>query len=82
VTSEDDLRESIAATTREFGHLDIAVNNAGINRNAAAEDTSLAEWDLHQDLNLRADFRSCQLEAPKCSPTGTARSSTPPRWRR
>jgi len=63
-------------------HLNIAVNNAGINRNAAAEDTSLAEWDLHQDLNLRAVFRGCQLEAAEMFPHGTARSSTPPRWRR
>lgn len=63
VTVDDDIVRFVQSTVSEFGKLDIAVNNAGINRNAAAEDTTLDEWDLHQKLNLRAVFRSCQLQA-------------------
>ncbi len=70
VTSEEDLCNAIDSTVGKFGHLDIAVNNAGINRNAPAEDTTLADWDLHQNLNLRAVFRSCQLEAAAMFPRG------------
>lgn len=62
VTNEDDIHNFVDTTINEFGDLHIAVNNAGINRNTAAEDTSLDDWDLHQNLNLRAVFRSCQIE--------------------
>ncbi|MCA4132535.1 SDR family NAD(P)-dependent oxidoreductase [Arthrobacter sp. M4] len=63
VTDEDAVQNAIDLTIAEFGELTIAVNNAGINRNAAAEDTTLDDWDLHQRINTRAVFRSCQLEA-------------------
>ncbi|MEN2742693.1 SDR family oxidoreductase [Microbacterium sp. X-17] len=70
VTNEADIRRFVDETVQEFGRLDIAVNNAGINRNAAAEATTLEEWDLHQSVNLRAVFRSCQLEAEAMFPNG------------
>lgn len=63
VTRETEVQHAIDTTLRSFGDLHIAVNNAGINRNAAAEDTTMDDWDLHQNVNLRAVFRSCQLEA-------------------
>ncbi len=70
VTVESDIERFVAETVHTFGHLDIAVNNAGINRNAAAEDTTMADWDLHQNVNLRAVFRSCQIEAQAMFPRG------------
>lgn len=70
VTVDEDIVGSVEATVAEFGKLDIAVNNAGINRNAAAENTTLADWDLHQNLNLRAVFRSCQVQAERMFPNG------------
>ncbi|MDQ6752948.1 MAG: SDR family oxidoreductase [Actinomycetota bacterium] len=57
---DDDVVRFVVETIEHFGHLDIAVNNAGVNRNSAAEDTTLAEWDEMHNLNLRAVFRSCQ----------------------
>lgn len=63
VTDENAVQHAIDLTITEFGELTIAVNNAGINRNAAAEDTTMDDWDLHQRINTRAVFRSCQLEA-------------------
>lgn len=68
VTVEEDIARFVDRTVSEFGQLDIAVNNAGINRNSAAEDTPMQDWDLHLDLNLRAVFRSCQLEAQHMLP--------------
>jgi NAD(P)-dependent dehydrogenase (short-subunit alcohol dehydrogenase family) len=70
VTVDDDIVRFVDATVHAFGGLQIAVNNAGINRNAAAEDTTLDDWDLHQKLNLRAVFRSCQVEAERMFPSG------------
>ena len=46
-----------------YGALDIAVNNAGVNKNSAAEDTPLADWDLTFNLNTRGVFLCCQAEA-------------------
>lgn len=70
VTKEEDIHRFVDATVEAFGQLDIAVNNAGINRNAAAEDTTLDDWDLHQNVNLRSVFRSCQIEAAQMFPRG------------
>ena len=44
----------------ELGGLDIAVNNAGINFNNAAEDTPEGEWDLTFNLNTKGLFLCCQ----------------------
>lgn len=45
----------------ELGGLDIAVNNAGINFNNAAEDTPEKEWDLTFNLNTKGLFLCCQV---------------------
>jgi NAD(P)-dependent dehydrogenase (short-subunit alcohol dehydrogenase family) len=70
VTVDEDIERFVGETIEVFGQLDVAVNNAGINRNAAAEDTTLEDWDLHQNVNLRAVFRSCQVEARAMFPRG------------
>lgn len=63
MTDEMAIIHVVETATESFGGLQIAVNNAGINRNAAAEDTSLADWDEMFALNTRAVFRCCQIEA-------------------
>ena len=46
-----------------LGGLHIAVNNAGINKNSAAEDTPIAEFDATFGVNTRGVFMCCQHEA-------------------
>jgi NAD(P)-dependent dehydrogenase (short-subunit alcohol dehydrogenase family) len=70
VMIDEDIVGFIDKTIKEFGQLDIAVNNAGVNKNSAAEETTLQEWDLQHNLNLRAVFRSCQLQAQHMLPRG------------
>ena len=62
VTNEDDVDAMVAATVEQFGDMHIAINNAGINFNSAAEDTPMTEWDTTFDLNLRGLFMCCQAE--------------------
>jgi len=62
VTKEADVKAMVEAAVASFGGLHIAVNNAGVNKNSAAEDTPLAEWDMTFDVNTRATFMCCQLE--------------------
>lgn len=57
------VQEMVSEAVEKWGKLDIAVNNAGINFNSAAEETSLAEWDRTFAVNLRGLFVCCQAEA-------------------
>jgi len=53
-----------------FGALHIAFNNAGINKNSAAEETPLEEWDQTFAVNLRGLFVCCQAEGRHMLKTG------------
>ncbi|KAH8047705.1 O-methyltransferase [Aureococcus anophagefferens] len=44
----------VDTVVEKFGAIDIAVNNAGVNKNSAAEDTPLSDWDLTLNLNTLA----------------------------
>ncbi len=44
VTSEAEWEAGVAAAVREFGGLDVLVNNAGMGDLAVIEDTSLEDW--------------------------------------
>ena len=62
VTDASEIDEMLAATLERFRGLHIAVNNAGINFNSAAEETAIEEWDATFGLNLRGLFLCCQAE--------------------
>lgn len=50
-----------AAVSSLGGRLDIAINNAGINRNSAAEDTAEDEWEATFAVNTKGVFLCCQV---------------------
>ena len=62
VTKEAEVKAMMACAVSTYGGLHIAVNNAGVNANSAAEDTAMSEWDRTFDVNTRATFMCCQLE--------------------
>ena len=62
VADPDSVKTMVARAVSVFGRLDIAFNNAGVNHNSAAEDTTLAEWDKTFAVNLRGVFLCCQEE--------------------
>ena len=51
----------VETVVSQLGGLHIAVNNAGINKNSAAEDTTEQDWDLTFDLNTKGVFLCCQV---------------------
>jgi 2-epi-5-epi-valiolone dehydrogenase / demethylgadusol O-methyltransferase len=63
VTHPDQVEMMVRKVVSYFGRLHIAFNNAGINKNSAAEETSLEEWDQTFAVNLRGVFLCCQAEA-------------------
>ena len=56
VTNEQRWAEVVNETVERFGRLDILVNNAGIAIVGTVEDTSLADWQATQNVNLDAVF--------------------------
>lgn len=54
----------VEETVATLGGLHIAVNNAGINKNASAEETTEEDWDATFALNTKGVFLSCQVREP------------------
>ena len=63
VSDPDHVRAMVRGVVDRYGTLDIAFNNAGVNFNSAAEETSIEEWDATFAVNLRGVFLCCQEEA-------------------
>lgn len=63
VTDQASINQMVHSVLDRFRRLDIAVNNAGVNANSAAEDTQAEEWDQTFAVNLRGVFQCCQAEA-------------------
>ncbi|MDD5071868.1 MAG: SDR family NAD(P)-dependent oxidoreductase [Patescibacteria group bacterium] len=60
VSSEKEVKNLAAKTVKEFGGLDIFVNNAGIFPNKLVLDMDLALWEKIQAINLRGVFLCCR----------------------
>ena len=57
VRSEDDIARCVADTVKQFGRLDIVVNNAGIGYiMKPLMELAIDEWDVVLDVNLRGPF--------------------------
>jgi NAD(P)-dependent dehydrogenase (short-subunit alcohol dehydrogenase family) len=63
VTKVDDTKKMVDTVIKEWGKLDIAINNAGRTLWKNAEDVLEDEWDMVVDLNLKAVFLWSQAEA-------------------
>jgi NAD(P)-dependent dehydrogenase (short-subunit alcohol dehydrogenase family) len=66
VSKPDDAREMVAAAEREFGRLDVLMNNAGISHidDNGAVDTEESVWDLTMRVNLKGPFLGCKFGIP------------------
>ena len=53
----------VAETVRQFGRIDIAVNNAGVALHKLALDTSLEDWERVLRINLTGSFLTAQAAA-------------------
>lgn len=63
ISKEEDVKRVVDTIVANWGKIDIACNNAGINMNSASEDTTLEEWDKTFSVNLRGLFMCCQVRA-------------------
>ncbi|XP_017873435.1 PREDICTED: uncharacterized oxidoreductase TM_0325-like [Drosophila arizonae] len=62
---EADVEQIMAATLKQYGRLDVLINNAGIIEMATIETTSLAQYDRVMNTNVRAVYQLTMLATPE-----------------
>jgi NAD(P)-dependent dehydrogenase (short-subunit alcohol dehydrogenase family) len=71
VTRSDDVAAAVAAAVRQFGRLDFAFNNAGVEQPVAPlHEISDQDWNRIIDINLRGVFYGMKHEVPAMLATG------------
>jgi NAD(P)-dependent dehydrogenase (short-subunit alcohol dehydrogenase family) len=65
VAREDDCRNLVAAAVKEYGKLDVLVNNAGIFPRSTLEETTSELWDQIFAVNLKGAFFCCKHAVPE-----------------
>ncbi|MBB1244648.1 SDR family NAD(P)-dependent oxidoreductase [Streptomyces durbertensis] len=64
VRSEEEWRAARAWCAREWGGLDVLVNNAGVAAAGRIERLTAADWDWILDVNLRGTVNGCRTFVP------------------
>ena len=71
VSKVADLEMLVARTVEAFGHLDIMVNNAGIETRTSVLDTTEEQYQRVMDINLKSAFFGTQIAAKQMIKQGT-----------
>ena len=64
MTKPAEIADMIATTEKQFGSLDVLVNNAGIQHVAKIEDFPAAKWDAVIAINLSSSFHTIHHAIP------------------
>ncbi len=73
VTDPAQVRSMAERATAEMGHVDILINNAGVNLRKPATDFTTEEWLNLVQINLNAPFWCAQALAPQMLERGWGR---------
>ena len=60
-THKSDLEGALSAILKEFGHVDILINAAGINSATPFFEITEEEWHKILDVDLKSVFLACQV---------------------
>jgi glucose 1-dehydrogenase len=71
VSHVDQLQSLIDASVAKFGHIDIMVNNAGVETRTSVLDTTEAQYDKVLSINLKSAFFGTQIAARQMIKQGT-----------
>jgi len=64
LTSQDSIKEAVAAALKEAGRIDILVNNAGVTKDGFALRMKKEDWDFVLSINLTGAFLITQQVLP------------------
>ena len=70
VSNARDAESAVHETAKNFGKLDVLVNNAGVLHVATIEGTSEDEWDRLMTINLKGPFLMCRAALPEFRKAG------------
>jgi len=73
VAKRADVKRMFATVEKEFGRLDILVNNAAIFSSVKFEELTEEQWDSALDTNLKSQFLCAQAAAPLLRRSGHGR---------
>ena len=73
MTKPAEIADMVATANREFGRLDILLNNAGIQHVAAVEDFPDEKWDAIIAINLSSAFHATKAAVPIMKGQGRGR---------
>lgn len=60
VSKEKQVREVMEQIAKQFGRIDVMVNNAGVGKAGTVIDQSEEEWDLMMNVNAKGSFFGCK----------------------
>jgi len=63
VSQKDQVNKLIEATVEHYGHIDVVVNNAGVNHSADFFDITEKDWDWVMGVDLKGTFLVSQAAA-------------------
>ena len=70
VTSENQVRDTVAAVVKKYGKIDILHNNAGVTVRKTIADLSEKEWDFVLDVGLKGLFLFSKYTIPVMEENG------------
>ena len=73
MTKPDEIDDMVATAQRQFGRLDILINNAGVQFVAPIEDFPPAKWDQIIAINLSSAFHATRAAVPIMKAAGHGR---------
>lgn len=73
LTDPDAIEGLMGYAARDFGGVDVLVNNAGVQHVAPIEDFPVAKWDLIIALNLTSSFHTIRMAMPGMKEKGWGR---------
>ncbi len=64
LTKENEVKNLVDKTVEAFGTIDVLFNNAGMNHAALLHETTLEDWELVFDVNVKSMFLTCKYVLP------------------